>query len=106
MGQTALHIIIVPGPVVKERAVCLTETMQVEEGEAEQTDYALEFRNVSFSYNGVEPNLKDVSFALKKGQTLGDPSRQRSPPVMERQAGRCWAAPPQYTMGATQGARR
>ena len=49
----------------------MEETMQVEAGEAEQTDYALEFRNVSFSYNGVEPNLKDVSFALKQGQTLG-----------------------------------
>ena len=31
MGQTALHIIIVPGPVIKERTVCLAETMQVDD---------------------------------------------------------------------------
>ena len=38
----------------------------------EQTPYAVEFRHVSFSYHkGAEKNLDDVSFALKKGQTLG-----------------------------------
>ena len=31
MGQTPLHVIIVPGPVIKERAVCLAETMQVDD---------------------------------------------------------------------------
>lgn len=29
------------------------------------------FENVSFSYNGVEENLKEISFSLKHGQTLG-----------------------------------
>ncbi|MDO4567845.1 MAG: ABC transporter ATP-binding protein [Clostridia bacterium] len=33
--------------------------------------YRLEFRNVSFSYNGVEDNLTGVSFALRPGETLG-----------------------------------
>jgi ATP-binding cassette subfamily B protein len=31
----------------------------------------LEFKNVSFSYNQKESNLKEVSFKLKQGQTLG-----------------------------------
>jgi ATP-binding cassette subfamily B protein len=35
------------------------------------TDSFIEFRNVSFSYNGSRANLDNVSFSLKKGQTLG-----------------------------------
>jgi len=31
----------------------------------------IEFRNVSFSYNQKESNLKDISFKLYQGQTLG-----------------------------------
>lgn len=31
----------------------------------------IEFDNVSFSYNGTKENLKNVSFSIKKGQTLG-----------------------------------
>lgn len=34
-------------------------------------DYKIQFKDVSFSYNGVEDNLKDINFCLKKGQTLG-----------------------------------
>ena len=33
--------------------------------------YALQFRGVSFSYNGVADNVSDISFAIKRGQTLG-----------------------------------
>lgn len=33
--------------------------------------YKIEFSGVSFSYNGVEDNLQDISFALKKGCTVG-----------------------------------
>ena len=35
------------------------------------TSLHVSFENVSFSYLGKKKNLKDVSFALKKGQTLG-----------------------------------
>ena len=49
----------------------MEKTMQLQEFAQEQTDYALEFCNVSFSYDGVEPNLSNVSVKLKKGQTLG-----------------------------------
>ena len=31
----------------------------------------IEFDNVSFSYNGIKNNVENVSFTLKKGQTLG-----------------------------------
>lgn len=38
----------------------------------DDADTAIEFRNVTFSYNkDSEPVLKDVSFSLKNGQTLG-----------------------------------
>ena len=40
-------------------------------GEREDTDAFIEFRNVSFSYNGTRENLENISFTLKKGQTLG-----------------------------------
>ncbi|MDO4294927.1 MAG: ABC transporter ATP-binding protein [bacterium] len=41
-------------------------------GKAEgQESLALEFRDVSFSYNGGKPNLSHICFALKKGETLG-----------------------------------
>ncbi len=33
--------------------------------------YKIEFRDVSFSYNGVENNLNNVNFAICGGQTLG-----------------------------------
>lgn len=37
----------------------------------ENDTYHVEFRNVSFSYNGRHKNLNNVSFALKKGESLG-----------------------------------
>ena len=33
--------------------------------------YKIEFKGVSFSYNGVKENLKDVNFGIHSGQTLG-----------------------------------
>ena len=35
------------------------------------TDSYISFDNVSFSYSGVSPQLKNISFSIKKGQTLG-----------------------------------
>ncbi|MDO9492334.1 ABC transporter ATP-binding protein [Acetobacterium sp.] len=37
----------------------------------ERSDTALEFRHVTFSYNKEDPDLSNISFALKKGETLG-----------------------------------
>ena len=36
-----------------------------------KADNHIEFSNVSFSYNGKEDNLTNISFALRKGRTLG-----------------------------------
>lgn len=33
--------------------------------------YKIEFKDVAFSYNGVENNLEDISFKIEPGQTLG-----------------------------------
>lgn len=37
----------------------------------ENSKYHIEFKDVTFSYNGKHNNLKNVSFALKKGESLG-----------------------------------
>lgn len=41
------------------------------EGEAEASNAHIEFRNVSFSYLGVSDNIRNISFKLAKGQSLG-----------------------------------
>ncbi len=38
---------------------------------SEHEDLHVEFRNVTFSYNGRRNNLEDISFTLKKGERLG-----------------------------------
>ena len=50
----------------------LPEDLQVEaSGEKEENPPHIVFDNVSFSYTGVGKNIKDLSFSLEKGQTLG-----------------------------------
>lgn len=44
---------------------------ETEKRENEPAPPALEFSHVTFSYNGVQPNLRDISFSLQKGETLG-----------------------------------
>jgi ATP-binding cassette subfamily B multidrug efflux pump len=36
-----------------------------------ETEYAIEFNNVSFSYNDNEENVSNITFGVKKGETLG-----------------------------------
>lgn len=47
------------------------EDMPIGDPDRHPTDYHVEFKNVSFSYNKVQPDLTDISFALKRGETLG-----------------------------------
>lgn len=54
-----------------ERVLDLDETELVEELPAGDENCAVEFRDVSFSYNGKEDNLSAVSFRLGRGQSLG-----------------------------------
>jgi ATP-binding cassette subfamily B protein len=39
--------------------------------EPQANDYHVEFKDVTFSYNKVADNLSNISFALKRGETLG-----------------------------------
>lgn len=39
--------------------------------EKEESSYFIEFNQVSFSYDKVEDNVKDINFKLRKGETLG-----------------------------------
>lgn len=38
---------------------------------SENTDLHVEFKNVSFSYNGKKNNVKNISFSLRKGERMG-----------------------------------
>ena len=52
--------------------LAIPEDLQVEQS-SEKAENAphIEFRNVSFSYTGVEKNIENLSFTLEHGQTLG-----------------------------------
>lgn len=54
-----------------QEVMAMEKTMETVDVPAEESPYAVEFRDVRFSYNGIEDNLTGVSFGLKKGQTLG-----------------------------------
>ena len=47
------------------------EIMESKAREEEQKQSMIAFDHVSFSYNHVENNLTDISFSIKKGETLG-----------------------------------
>jgi len=47
------------------------EDLAKESMDSIKSDYHIEFNNVSFSYNGVENNLTDINFRLKRGESLG-----------------------------------
>lgn len=47
----------------------IKDTMTIED--KEYGNNFLEFRNVSFSYNGIKNNLDNINFSLKKGESLG-----------------------------------
>lgn len=74
MGITRIFILYSKGAASAER---LAEVLDTEEGlklaesDTIASPYHVEFKNVSFSYNKIENNLTDISFALKKGETLG-----------------------------------
>lgn len=40
-------------------------------GDAPESPYHIEFRNVTFSYNKRKPTLSNISFRLKRGESLG-----------------------------------
>ena len=48
-----------------------SELKTSEKSEEDNNAYHISFENVSFSYLGKENNLKNISFSLKKGESLG-----------------------------------
>lgn len=54
----------------EDLTIMLSEEKEREEKQ-EQHFFAISFEHVSFSYDETENNLNDISFSLKKGETLG-----------------------------------
>lgn len=75
MGVTRIFIMWNKGQASARRVaevLELPEDLTVEiSGVAEENAPHIEFRNVSFSYSGVDKNIDNLSFKLEHGQTLG-----------------------------------
>lgn len=75
MGITRIFIMSSRGMASAGRVaevLTMPDDLAVLPGAAQpETDDHLVFDRVSFSYNKVEHNLEDISFRLKRGQTLG-----------------------------------
>ncbi len=75
LGITRVFIMWAQGEASAARiadVLAMPKDLQVEPGtkQAEKPSH-IEFRNVTFSYTGIGTNLKDLSFRLEHGQTLG-----------------------------------
>ena len=75
LGVTRIFIMLSKGQASANRVsevLSMRGGLSVDEDiEKKEGDYHIEFDNVSFSYNKVRHNLKNISFSLKRGQTLG-----------------------------------
>ncbi len=75
MGVTKIFVMWSKAEASARRVVDvleLPEDMPLQEAiEPEHSPAHIEFRNVTFSYTGCGENISDLSFCLKKGQTLG-----------------------------------
>ena len=74
MGITRIFIMSSKGIASARR---IEEVLQMEADQPQlpahkkQTPWHIAFEDVSFSYNGVEDNISNITFRLKQGQTLG-----------------------------------
>ena len=73
IALTKIFVVISRGSASASRIEQVLESDISEHIEDSRTSgkYKIEFKDVSFSYNGVKENLKDVSFGIYSGQTLG-----------------------------------
>lgn len=74
IGISKIFVVISRGAASSGRVEKVLEadvTELVGEYPEGNSEYAIEFSSVSFSYNGVEDNLKDINFAVPRGRTLG-----------------------------------
>ena len=73
IALTKIFVVISRGSASAARIEQVLDTdvsEQIEDSQAHGT-YKIEFKDVSFSYNGIKNNLKDVNFGIYAGQTLG-----------------------------------
>ena len=73
ISLTKIFVVISRGSASATRIEQVLDTdvsEQIEES-LSHGKYKIEFKGVSFSYNGVKENLKDISFGIYEGQTLG-----------------------------------
>ena len=54
-----------------EEIIMTPESYEVTQGEKDDTGAYISFENVSFSYLGVKNNLDNISFSVKRGESLG-----------------------------------
>ena len=54
-----------------EEVLNYDDDLLIGERDSKDSDYHIEFDDVSFSYGGVRDNLSHISFRLKRGETLG-----------------------------------
>jgi ATP-binding cassette subfamily B protein len=74
LGLSKIFVVISRGVASAgrvEEVLALDEKQQVLSLPEGDKNLAVEFKGVSFSYNGVENNLSGVNFALERGKTLG-----------------------------------
>ena len=74
LGLSKIFVVLSQGIASAERIerVLEMDTAQPAEERAEGCgEYAVQFKDVCFSYNGVKNNLTDINFALPHGGTLG-----------------------------------
>ena len=73
IALTKIFVVISRGSASAARIeqVLDTDVSELIEESDTHGPYKIEFKDVSFSYNGVKNNLKDVNFGIYAGQTLG-----------------------------------
>ncbi len=74
MGITRIFVIMSRSTASADRIaeiLDLEEDLTVSEGEAKEDGNHIEFENVTFSYNKRKPTLENISFRLKRGESLG-----------------------------------
>ena len=74
LGLSKIFVVLSQGVASAARiegVLKLDEYQLIGQYPAGNDQYAVQFCNVSFSYNGVENNLEGINFALRKGGTLG-----------------------------------
>jgi len=74
MMVTRLFVMYSKGAASAKRiseVLCTPNEIKIENIENKKSEYHIEFKNVSFSYNKIQNNVTNINFSLKRGETLG-----------------------------------